>query len=90
MFASLAKMTSIRILPSLVANQDWPHQQFNVKNAFLYGNLEKEVFMDPPLGFEDQFNKGKVGRLKKALYGLKKSLKAWFRRFTQSILKFSY
>ena len=36
----MAKMNTICILLSLAANLDWPLQQFDVKNAFLHGDLE--------------------------------------------------
>lgn len=43
-----------------------------------------------PPSFEDNSNDGKVCKLKKSLYGLKQYPKAWFDRFTKSILKFRY
>ena len=49
-FAPTAKINTIRVLLSLVANLDWPLQQFDVKNAFLHGKLSEEVYMDLPLG----------------------------------------
>ena len=42
-FAPVAKLNTIRILISITANRDWPLQQFDVKNAFLNGDLEEEV-----------------------------------------------
>ena len=42
-FAPVAKLNSVRVLLSLVANLDWPLQQLDVKNAFLNGNLHEEV-----------------------------------------------
>ncbi|KAH9741647.1 protein kinase domain-containing protein [Citrus sinensis] len=89
-FAPVAKMNSIRVLLSLVANLEWPLQQLDVKNAFLHGDLEEEVYMDPPLGFENMFERGKVCKLEKSLYGLKQSPRAWFDRFTRFILKCGY
>ena len=71
-FAPVAKLKSIRVLLSLAANLAWPLQQLNVKNAFLNGNLEEEVYMDAPLGFREKFGT-KVFKLKKSLYGLKQS-----------------
>lgn len=69
-FAPVAKLNTIRVLLSLAANLDWPLQQLDVKNAFLNGNLEEEVYMDAPPGFEERCYP-KVCKLKRALYGLK-------------------
>ena len=88
-FAPVAKLNTVRVLLSVAVNLDWPLQQLDVKNAFLNGDLEEEVFMDPPPGFEDRFGT-KVCRLKKALYGLKQSPRAWFDRFTKFVLKQGY
>ena len=75
-FAPVAKVNSIRILLSMAAIFNWPLHQLDVKNAFLNGNLEEEVFMDPPPGFESEFGYKKVCRLVKSLYGLKQSPRA--------------
>ena len=83
-FAPVAKLNTVRVLLSLAVNLDWPLRQFDVKNAFLNGELEEEVFMQPPPGFDHTAN-GKVCFLKKALYGLKQSPRAWFGRFTKAM-----
>ena len=46
--------------------------------------------MDLPPGFDEDRKFGKVCRLKKLLYGLKQSLRAWFDRFTKAILQNGY
>ncbi|CAL5350327.1 unnamed protein product [Camellia sinensis] len=89
-FAPVAKMNSVRALLSLAANLDWPLYQFDVKNAFLHGDLEEEVYMDIPPGFEDHQTEGKVCKLRKSLYGLKQSPRAWFERFTQAMFKYGF
>ncbi|RVW67518.1 Retrovirus-related Pol polyprotein from transposon RE1 [Vitis vinifera] len=73
------------------ANLDWPLQQFDVKNAFLHGELFEEVYMDLPPGcMVSEKQCQKVCKLKKSLYGLKQSPRAWFGRFTKSMRAFGY
>ncbi|RVX19263.1 Retrovirus-related Pol polyprotein from transposon RE1 [Vitis vinifera] len=71
----------------------WPKvllkPMLDVKNAFLNGNLEEEVYMDPPPGFDEHFG-SKVCKLKKSLYGLKQSPRAWFERLTQFVKNQGY
>ena len=70
---------------SLATNLDWHLQQLDVKNAFLNEELDEEVYMDLPLGFEDNGRNNLVCKLKQSFYGLKQSPKAWFERFTRTI-----
>lgn len=88
-FAPVAKLNTIRVLLSLAANLDWPLQQLDVKNAFLNGDLVEEVYMELPPGF-DKEGRGLVCKLKKSLYGLKQSPRAWFDRFSRAIRQQEY
>ncbi|XP_070668963.1 uncharacterized mitochondrial protein AtMg00810-like [Malus domestica] len=45
-FAPVVKLNIVRVLLSLAANHDWPLLQFDVKKAFLHGDLKEEVYMD--------------------------------------------
>ncbi|RVX06283.1 Retrovirus-related Pol polyprotein from transposon TNT 1-94 [Vitis vinifera] len=89
-FAPVAKLNTIRILLSLAVNQDWCLQQLDIKNAFLNGDLEEEVYMEIPPGFEGSMAKNQVCKLQKSLHGLKQSPRAWFDRFTKAVLKLGY
>ena len=76
-FVLVAKINTICILISIAVNQDWPLQQFDVKNAFLDGDLEEEVYMELPLGAKCKSSCiTEVCKSKKALYGLKQSSRA--------------
>ena len=46
--------------------------------------------MNIPPAFEDSKTKGKVCRLKKSLYGLKQSPRAWFDRFSQAMINYGF
>ena len=88
-FAPVAKMNTVRILLSLVAHYNWQLLQYDVKNAFLHGNLDEEIYMNIPPGFEGNAG-NKVCKLKKALYVLKQSPRAWFGRFAKVMKEFGY
>lgn len=88
-FAPVAKLNTVRVLLSIAVNLDWQLHQMDVKNAFLNGDLLEEVYMDSPPGLEAEFG-NKVCRLRKSLYGLKQSPRAWFEKFTRSVKEFGY
>ena len=89
-FAPVAEINSIRALLSLAISLDWPLHQLDVKNAFLNRDLEEEVFMSQPPGFEEHLGEEKVCRLRKSLYGLKQSCRAWFGRFGKVVKGHGY
>nr|CAN67006.1 hypothetical protein VITISV_020408 [Vitis vinifera] len=62
-------------------NFDWPLQQFDVENAFLHRDLEKEVYIDILLGYEKESWTNK--RSKKQLVVAHSSVEAEFRGMTQ-------
>ncbi|RVW79787.1 Retrovirus-related Pol polyprotein from transposon RE1 [Vitis vinifera] len=87
-FSPVAKIASVRLLLSMAAMCSWPLYQLDIKNAFLHGDLVEEVYMEQPPGFVAQGESGLVCRLRRSLYGLKQSPRAWFDRFSSVVQEF--
>lgn len=45
-FSPVAKMISVRVVISLAAHHEWELWQLDVKNAFLYGEIDKDIYME--------------------------------------------
>ncbi|GJR15448.1 putative ribonuclease H-like domain-containing protein [Tanacetum coccineum] len=85
-FALVARIEAIRIFIANAATKNMIIYQMDVKTAFLNGDLQEEVFVSQPEGFEDQENPTHVYRLKKALYGLKQAPRAWYDTLSKFLL----
>nr|GEV72910.1 retrovirus-related Pol polyprotein from transposon TNT 1-94 [Tanacetum cinerariifolium] len=79
-FSPVVRHTSIRVIISLTACEDYELEQLDVKTAFLHGNLEETIYIRQPPGFEERMG-NKICLLKKSLYGLKQSPRQWYKRF---------
>lgn len=87
-FSPVARYDSIRAILAITAQFQMHLVQFDVKTAFLYGNLEEEIYMCQPPGFHDKTNK--VLKLKKGLYGLKQAPRQWNERISSFFKKHHY
>lgn len=89
-FAPTAKMTTIRLVIAAAAHYGWVVHQMDVKSAFLNGQLEEEVYVAQPPGFQVPNAEDKVCKLKKALYGLKQAPRAWYKRIDSFFLEHGF
>jgi hypothetical protein len=80
-FSPVVKRATIHIVLSIVVSRSWPIHQLDVKNAFLHGKLDEEVYCQQPLEFVDPRCPDYVCRLHKSPYGLKQAPRAWYQRF---------
>ena len=70
-FSPVAKMAIVCTIIVMAASKGWLLHLMDKKNPFLHGDLQEEVYMEQPQGYEDMKHPGYVCKLKKALYGLK-------------------
>jgi len=87
-FSPVVRIAFIHLLITLVACLDLELIQMDVKIAFLNGSLEEEIYMDQPLGFVSKSQEDKVCCLKRSIYGLKQSSRAWYFRFHEAIISY--
>lgn len=78
-FAPVIKPSTIQLVLSIAISNGWNLRQLDVLNAFLHGILQEDVFMSHPPGFHNEVYPNHICHLKKSLYGLKQSLRAWFK-----------
>ncbi|GJY15824.1 retrovirus-related pol polyprotein from transposon TNT 1-94 [Tanacetum coccineum] len=79
-YTPVAILESIIILLAIACANDFKLYQMDVKSDFLNGFKSKEVYVAQPPGFIDFEKPNYVYKLKKDLYGLKKTPKAWYDR----------
>jgi len=83
-YSPVIGQNALRSIFTIAAAKEYEIITFDVKTAFLYGELEDEVYMYPPEGYN---YKRKILKLKKALYGLKQAPLRWNIRFTNFLKK---
>ncbi|GKF93218.1 putative ribonuclease H-like domain-containing protein, partial [Tanacetum coccineum] len=77
---------AIRLFLVYASFKDFVVYQMDVKNAFLYGKIEEEIYVCQPLGFEDPDFPDRVYKVEKALYGLHQAPKAWYKTLSTYLL----
>eukprot|EP00877_Chromochloris_zofingiensis_P010252 jgi/Chrzof1/5480/Cz16g04260.t1 len=88
-FAPVSKYATFRTLMAKAAEEDMELHKLDVKTAFLQGNLEEDVWIQQPRGYEEGSSE-LACHLHKPLYGLKQAPRAWHQRLQQELLAVGY
>jgi len=73
LFSPVVYYKTTRLLLTIAALENLDIQSIDVKTAYLYGDLDEEIYMEQPEGFKLPRKENKVWRLRKALYSLKQA-----------------
>lgn len=87
-FSPVARYDAIRAVIAIAAEENLVLGQFDIKSAFLNGDIDAEIYMTQPQGFDDET--GRVCLLKKSLYGLKQSFRCWNNKFNSFMEKHGF
>ena len=70
-FTPVMRFETLRTMLAHLAINNWKLRQFDIKGAYLHGELKEEIYMGQAPGYDD--GTGQVYSLKRALYGLKQA-----------------
>src|SRR6266545_7077131 len=84
-FSPVVRYEMVHLMVALAALLQWHMSSVDVKTAFLYGELNEELYMEQPQGFKRKNQEHKVLRLKRALYGLKQAALQWWKALDKSM-----
>lgn len=83
-FSPVARHVSVRLILSLASSNHMKLKTFDVKTAFLYGDLREDIYMYQPEGFDDGTHR--ICKLNKSLYGLKQAPRNWNEKFSMFLM----
>jgi hypothetical protein len=89
-FASVARLDSVRLLIVLAAHEGWEVHHMDVKSTFLNDDLQEEVYIEQLAGFVVAGKEHKVLKLRKALYWLHQAARAWNMKLDDTLLSLSF
>jgi Reverse transcriptase (RNA-dependent DNA polymerase) len=89
-FLPVVQFETVRMMIALAALKKWHIQGLDIKTAFLYGELDEELYMEQPEGFKVKGQEGKVMCLKRAIYRLKQAALAWWKALDKSMMQLGF
>lgn len=87
-YAPVGRYTTARLLLAIACAMDWDAHVMDVTNAFLYGDIDHEIYMEQPEGYSDGTDK--VCHIQHALYGLKQSPRQWNLRLHEYLVSLGF
>ena len=89
-FTPVTRLDTVRVMLAIAENRGWQVHHLEVKSAFLNGELQEEVYVTQPEGYEVKGKESLVYKLYKALYGLRQAPRAWNMRLDRSLKELGF
>lgn len=85
-FAPVVKQATFRSLLAIASYRNMKVRHVDVKTAFLYGDLDTDIYLKQPEGFIIPGKENYVCKLNRSLYGLKQSARCWNLRINKILI----
>lgn len=85
-YSPVVRYSSVRLLIALAVQKKMKIHQMDAVTAFLQGDLDEDIFMEQPEGYDD--GSGRVCKLNRAVYGLKQAGRQWNLKLDAALLGF--
>ena len=89
-FSPVVRFETVHLMLALATLENWYITGLDVWSAYLYGKLDKEIYMEQPEGFAAPGQEHKVLCLWRALYGLKQAGLAWWHTLNESLKELGF
>ncbi|UYV76838.1 hypothetical protein LAZ67_14002149 [Cordylochernes scorpioides] len=86
-FSPVIRKESLRAIVALAAQLNLVITSYDVKTAYLYGELKETIFMKQPEGFVEKGEEDKVCKLLKSIYGLPQSGNCWNKKINEILIQ---
>lgn len=86
-FAPVARLESLRLVTAIAAEEKMDLYQLDITMAYIYGDLNEEIYMKQADYFVKPDKENYVYKLKKSLYGLKQSGRQWFQKLHEALIE---
>ncbi|CAI7848303.1 unnamed protein product [Closterium sp. NIES-53] len=87
-FAPVSRHTSVRLVLCEAASKNFPLRQIDVSNAFLYADVDAEIYVEYPYTYPT--NPPSVCKLKKSLYGIKQAPRLWQQQLNKKLTEVGF